>query len=141
VAGYSRELESEADQFGFEAMTQAGYDPQATTAFFELMVADRELLEKEVNLESGYSIRDPYFYANHTELIDRIALYQELRAERVRRCDRRRHSDEGSCLEARGRLGEDRYMSMIRVTALENARLNLSIGRRMAATRIVERRL
>lgn len=139
VAGYSRETESDADRYAFMAMTRAGYDAGETSTFFELMVADEESLERELNLNNGYSRQDPYYYANHPALVDRIELYEKLQAERVRECDRRRRRDDADCGEPSEGLGEARYMSMIRGMALENARLNLTIGRRLSATRIVER--
>jgi hypothetical protein len=37
IFGYSRELESQADQDGLAAMTAAGYDPHAMAAAFELL--------------------------------------------------------------------------------------------------------
>jgi len=42
VAGYSRELESEADRLGLERMHAAGYDPRQMAALFELFGGDPE---------------------------------------------------------------------------------------------------
>lgn len=43
VYGYSRELESQADQDGLAAMTVAGYNPHAMAVAFELLDQDRTL--------------------------------------------------------------------------------------------------
>jgi hypothetical protein len=61
VYGYSREMESQADQDGLAAMTAAGYNPHAMAVAFELLDQDRTL-EYE-----------PYrtFYHDHPNLIKR----------------------------------------------------------------------
>jgi len=61
VYGYSRELESQADRDGLEAMTVAGYNPHAVAATFELLDQDRTL-EYEPH---------PTFYHDHPSLIKR----------------------------------------------------------------------
>lgn len=59
--GYSRELESQADQDGLAAMTVAGYNPHAMAAAFELLDQDRTL---------EYEPR-PTFYHDHPNLTKR----------------------------------------------------------------------
>jgi len=61
IYGYSRELESQADQDGLAAMTVAGYDPHAMAAAFELLDQDRTL---------EYEPR-PTFYHDHPNLTKR----------------------------------------------------------------------
>jgi len=61
VYGYSRELESQADQDGLAAMTVAGYNPHAMAAAFELLDQDRTL-EYEPQ---------PAFYHDHPQLTKR----------------------------------------------------------------------
>ncbi len=61
VFGYSRELESQADQDGLAAMTVAGYDPHAMAVAFELFDQDRTL-EYEPH---------PTFYHDHPKLTKR----------------------------------------------------------------------
>jgi predicted Zn-dependent protease len=62
VFGFSRELETEADQAGFQRLSRAGYDVrEAPRAFEHLMVQVKALDSKE-----------PYFFATHPKLKDRF---------------------------------------------------------------------
>jgi tetratricopeptide (TPR) repeat protein len=61
VYGYSRELESQADQDGLAAMTVADYNPHAMAVAFELLDQDRTL---------EYEPR-PTFYQDHPQLTKR----------------------------------------------------------------------
>jgi hypothetical protein len=61
VYGYSRELESQADQDGLAAMTLAGYDPHAMAVAFDLFDRDSKL-EYEPH---------PTFYHDHPKLTKR----------------------------------------------------------------------
>lgn len=61
IYGYSREMESQADQDGLAAMTVAGYDPHAMAAAFELLDQDRTF---------EYEPR-PTFYHDHPSLTKR----------------------------------------------------------------------
>ncbi len=61
VYGYSREMESQADRDGLEAMTVAGYDPHAMVVAFDLFDQDRTL---------EYEPR-PTLYHDHPDLAKR----------------------------------------------------------------------
>jgi beta-barrel assembly-enhancing protease len=70
VAGYSRDLEREADEHGLRLAAEAGYDVREAPRPFEHLLAwmDEEELE------------EPFFFADHPHLKDRIANYQRLLA-------------------------------------------------------------
>jgi predicted Zn-dependent protease len=66
VLGYSRELESEADARGFDAMVAAGYDPGEAPAVFESL--QRDLTEA--------GVQEPYFFGSHPRLVERVEGYR-----------------------------------------------------------------
>lgn len=61
VAGFSRDLEREADRQGFEAMRSGGYDPHEAVRLFEIL---RETEEE--------AIAEPFFFGSHPKLQERI---------------------------------------------------------------------
>lgn len=68
VSGYSRELETEADEVGFEMLRESGFDvTEAPQVFMHLMA---ELADE--------GLKEPYFYATHPRLEERLARYQAL---------------------------------------------------------------
>lgn len=69
VAGYSRDLEREADRSGFEAMLAAGYDPREALRFFEVL--------KEHDDET---IAEPFFFGSHPRIQERLDNTAELLA-------------------------------------------------------------
>ena len=60
--GYSRELETEADQVGYQRLLQAGYDVREAPRVFEHLM-------REVKAED---IREPFFFSTHPKLKDRL---------------------------------------------------------------------
>ena len=68
IAGYSRELETEADNEGFKRFVAAGYEVTESSKMFELLLEEVEL----------YDIEVPYFYSSHPALKDRISNYESL---------------------------------------------------------------
>lgn len=60
---YSREFETEADQFGSVYMVRAGYDPAGITRFFERIIEEKERMPDSI---------PPYLYS-HPEVESRIA--------------------------------------------------------------------
>ena len=69
VAGYSRELETEADNEGFKRYVSAGYDPSEAGKMFEILL-------EEVKLNNDKQA--PYFYSSHPALEKRIDNYKVL---------------------------------------------------------------
>jgi predicted Zn-dependent protease len=62
IFGYSRELETEADEVGYRRLLQAGYDVQEAPRVFEHLM-------REVKTED---IREPFFFSTHPRLKDRL---------------------------------------------------------------------
>ena len=61
--GYSREHEREADEIGYRRLIAAGYAPRETIRTFEHLQAD---------------IKEPFFFASHPRLQERIDSFSEL---------------------------------------------------------------
>jgi len=106
VTGYSRELEAEADVLGYERMVDAGYDPREAVEVFTF-------LEEELKAEER---KEPFFFGTHPRVQERrenfVSLY--------------RRSETGG---SRGHVGGDQYRLAVRGATLDNAFLNLAIGR------------
>ncbi|MFQ6332610.1 M48 family metallopeptidase [Methylophilus sp. 3sh_L] len=70
IYGYSRELETEADNMGFNRLIKAGYDPSEAHKVFEH-------LAKEVKLSD---VQESFFYSTHPKLKDRVDNFTKLAA-------------------------------------------------------------
>ena len=104
IYGFSRDLEREADAMGFERLQATGYDvSQAATTF-------RHLAEEVEALD----VKEPYFFASHPKLAERIRSFEELSAA---------HGG-GS-----GYRGEKKYRSMVSHLRLETLEDYLEMGR------------
>ncbi len=68
IFGYSRELETEADNIGFQRLIDAGYDPKEARKVFEHLAAEVKLSE----------IEESVFYSTHPKLQDRIENFTKL---------------------------------------------------------------
>jgi predicted Zn-dependent protease len=66
--GYSREHEREADTIGYQRLLAAGYDPRESVRTFEHLLA-------EIKAEG---IDEPYFFASHPRLQERIDSFSAL---------------------------------------------------------------
>jgi predicted Zn-dependent protease len=66
--GYSREMETEADSAGFERLKQAGYDLHESPKVFAHLLQELRLSD----------IKEPFFFATHPKLQDRIDNYSSL---------------------------------------------------------------
>ena len=94
--GYSRDLEREADEVGWERLVAAGYDSKEAAKTFEHLLAEAKALDT----------KEPFFFSSHPKLAERIESFQEL--------------DTGHPTE--GRLGRDQFLVMTeraRIGALE----------------------
>lgn len=104
VSGYSRELETEADNVGFELVIRAGYDPAETPRLFNHLL-------KEIEEEK---IQEPFFFGTHPRLQERIENYEAL-------------------LKKGGTSGgvrnEREFQEKVRPVVLDNAALDLKAGR------------
>ena len=115
VSGYSRELETEADCEGLKLMVDAGYDPKESPRLFEHLKRDVE--EQE--------IKEPFFFGTHPRLQERINNYTQF--------------IEDSYADKKGDKNEDIFMEKIWPMLLENALLDLSMGRFSSAKHGIER--
>jgi len=68
ISGYSREAESEADNFGYERLKKAGYEVQEAPKVFNHMIREIEAEE----------IKQPYFFSTHPKLKDRVTNFESL---------------------------------------------------------------
>jgi predicted Zn-dependent protease len=71
MAGFSRDLEREADMEAVARMRKAGFDIREAKKLFEFMAAD--------SLANEYD--SPWFFASHPDLIERIASFEEYSAK------------------------------------------------------------
>jgi len=66
--GYSREHEREADEIGYQRMIAAGYSARESIRTFEHLQADIKAAD----------IKEPFFFASHPKLQERIDSFREL---------------------------------------------------------------
>ena len=66
--GYSQEHERQADEIGYQRLIAAGYDPRESVHAFEHLLAEIKAAD----------IQEPFFFASHPKLQERIDSYSEL---------------------------------------------------------------
>ena len=103
IFGYSRELETEADNVGFKRLVQAGYDVNESAKVFEH-------LAREVKLEE---VKDSVFYSTHPKLQDRIENFTKLAAQE----------------NMTGEINQTEYTEKVGNLREEDLALELSFGR------------
>lgn len=103
IYGYSRELETEADNMGFSRLVKAGYDPNEAHKVFEH-------LAKEVKLSE---VQESFFYSTHPKLKDRVENFTKLAAQQS-----------GS-----GVMNESEYASQMDKLRIQTLEQELSFGR------------
>ena len=115
VTGYTREFEAEADRVGLDLMTKAGYDPRQALNLFEHL---RQEIENR-------GIKEPFFFGTHPSVQQRITNADRWLA------------NEYSGKKA-GLVNADMFRSRLDKLVLDNARLDLRIGRFYIARKNVE---
>ena len=115
VTGYSRELETEADNEGLVLMVNAGYDPKEAPRLFMHLKQDVE----------QQKIKEPFFFGSHPRLQERIENYNQSITIN--------YSDSG------GTKNSQRFMEMISPLILDNATMDLSMGRFSSAQNGIDR--
>lgn len=121
TSGYSRELETEADELGLRAMVTAGYDPKQAPLVIELL--QRDLGEQ--------GIKEPFFFGTHPRLEERISNYRRL-------------LDTQYANEARdvARItNTEEFRNRIDQLLLDNAALDINLGRFKTARAAIEKHL
>jgi predicted Zn-dependent protease len=68
IYGFSKDLEREADELGFQRLRRAGYDVSQAPVTFEFLLAEVKALD----------IDEPYFFSTHPALEERIKNFREL---------------------------------------------------------------
>lgn len=115
VNGYTRELEAEADRVGLDLMAKAGYDPRQALNLFEH-------LQQEIRDED---IKEPFFFGTHPSV-----------QQRIDNADRWLAAADPA--EDSGPINSDVFRSRLDRLILNNADLDLRIGRFEIASRSVE---
>ena len=118
VTGYTREFEAEADRVGFDLMAKAGYDPRQALNLFEH-------LQQEIEIEG---IKEPFFFGTHPSVRQRI--------ENASRWLATEYSGKDA-----GLINSEIFRSRLDKLVLDNARLDLRIGRFYIARRSMEKYL
>jgi predicted Zn-dependent protease len=115
VSGYSRSMESEADTNGLRLTIQAGYDPSQSPKLFEHMQKDLE--ERKID--------EPFFFGSHPRLQERKENYTALLAEEYG--------------DKTGKKGDEEFAESIYPLLLDNALMDLSLGRSSWAEETIRR--
>ncbi len=105
VTGYSRELEAEADNAGLVLLINAGYDPKEAPKLFIHLKRDVEQQEK----------KEPFFFGTHPRLQERINNYNRFIKTKYPKTT--------------GKKNAERFMNIISPLILDNAMIDLSMGR------------
>jgi len=117
ISGFSRDLEREADQRGYDRLIKSGYNPHESHKAFQI-------LADEIKAVGG---REPYFFSSHPKLIERIETYKELSAKhknsgRVGTEEFNRIVQPIRLEVLRKDVGQDRFKSVILVMENEDMR-------------------
>ena len=115
VSGYTREFEAEADRIGLDLMTKAGYDSRQALNLFEHL--QQEIVDAQ--------IKEPYFFGTHPVVKQRIDNAESWLADNY----------SGKHV---GSMNQEIFRSRMDKLLLENARLDLQIGRFQIARRSAE---
>jgi predicted Zn-dependent protease len=117
ITGYSRELETEADEVGLDLLIKAGYDPLEAPRIFEHF-------KKDVDQQDAF---EPFFFGTHPRLQERLNNYNQIIKTRY--------------AKVRGEKGTGAFMQKIAPVLLDNAQLDLSMGRFYSVQRNIKRYL
>jgi predicted Zn-dependent protease len=115
VNGYTREFEAEADRVGLDLMSKAGYDPKQALSLFEHL---RQEIESQ-------GVEEPFFFGTHPNVQQRI--------ENANHWLATKYSDKDA-----GLINSEIFRSRLDKLVLDNARLDLQLGRFFIARKSVE---
>ena len=73
MMGFSREHETEADNIGYQRLINAGYSAKEAAKTFEHLIAEIKALD----------INEPFFFASHPKLQDRVDNFNELSKDAI----------------------------------------------------------
>ena len=117
ITGYSREMETEADRVGLQLMADAGYDPHESPKLFVYLKSDLE----------RHEIDEPFFFGSHPRLSERVNNFENFL-----------NTDYAG---KKGTTGDEKFNELISPLLLDNAMMDLDMGRYVSATEGVERHL
>jgi Zn-dependent protease with chaperone function len=116
ISGYARELEAEADRIGFEWVLRAGYNPKEALSLFEEMLSD---LARD-------GCEEPFSFGSHKQIRQRAENLQNLTVPAII-----------------NRLASNKsnpaFLAKLDQLLLDNARLDLQLGRFQVASESVEK--
>jgi len=120
TSGYSRELETEADEQGLRLTVAAGYDPRQAPMVIEILEEDLD----------GQKVKEPFFYGTHPRLEDRINNYRRLLATQ--------YAKQAS---APAKVRTEEFLGGADGLLLDNAALDIGLGRLKTARSAIDRYL
>ena len=118
ITGYTRDFEATADRVGLDLAVKANYDPREVLKLFEHM-------KREIEMEG---IKEPFFFGTHPNVQQRIENTQIWLATEYQE-------------NKPGIKNTEIFQSKVRRLVLDNAQLELRLGRFYAAQRMVEKYL
>jgi predicted Zn-dependent protease len=121
VSGYSKELETQADEEGLRLMVEAGYDPKESVRIFERFQQDRD--------ESKF--KEPFFFGTHPRVQERIENHVRLL----------QNGYQSAAQDERRLRNSEEFPNRIHRLLLDNAMLDLDLGRFKIARAAIERHL
>lgn len=114
IYGFSQDLETEADNVGFQRMLKAGYDTQEGAKVFEHLLKEVKALD----------VDEPYFFATHPRLQDRIDSYKELH--------------EKNKVNNGGVVNEEKYLEITKNLRRDSLKADLSMDRYKSMILVLE---
>jgi beta-barrel assembly-enhancing protease len=114
ISGYSKSMESEADQQGFDLIIKAGYSPLEAPKLFEHLKRDIE----------EQKIKEPFFFGTHPKLQDRIDNFNKYLQK---------------IPNAGGVTNKEQFESKIQKLLIDNTEMDLALGRYSSAMITAER--
>lgn len=121
VSGYSQNSEAEADRLGLDIVVRAGYDPHESPKIFE-QLQTFERLQKEPRERKR---DEPFLFGSDPDLQDRYDNYAEIVTEK--------YSD------TPGYKGVEPYRNKVHQLLLDNASMDIAMGRFSSAQQSLER--
>lgn len=116
ISGYARELEAEADRIGFEWVLRAGYNPKEALLLFDRMLSD---LAKD-------GLEEPFFFGSHPKIRQRAENLQNLSVPAMIDISTSNESSRA-------------FLAKLNRLLLDNARLNIRLGRFQVARAGIEK--
>lgn len=112
ISGFSRDLEREADQKGYERLVKAGYDPHDAHKVFQRLADEVKTL----------GTKEPFFFSSHPRLVERIEAFKELSAKQ----------------KTGGRLGAEDYNRVAQPIRLDALRKDVGLDRFKSVILVME---